>query len=685
MPDTKLSILVVDDDFATRLLACEALMAEGFETSEAEDGEDALRQLETARHDVLLVDINMPGISGYDVCRAVRQRPDGDAFSILVMTASDDVEAVEMAFSSGATDFMTKPLNLPLLGRRVRFMLRAAEATRAAREAASRLTRAQQLAQVVNFRVGRDATFAWESDPYGVLWPEAPPAHARLPLLELVHPADRYAILPVLSSPMSAEARLLLPDGSERVVRVHSEMDGETMIGAAQDITATKQFETQIEQLAFYDDLTGIPNHQFLTRYLARGCEDPLAAICIELGTCNVAATLGGAGRDMLLRAAASRVLERVRGEDTRLRLDQIPCAPEMFDGVTTVARISTDELCVLTSAVGSAQQMLRQLTELFARPFTVADQVVTLTPRFGFAAYPDPVDDVRDVCDRARTALQEAQPRAPRNVVVFGPVIGERRRLHDRLVFELGIELDADRAGEPTTLTATYEKRNDPSGRIVGARAVVSWPHLADNPAKLAELVALPTLANRVARWLIPHACADARRWLAAGRSVNLAIPVPFRAVTALHEVLPQMAGFPARSITLELTGPAPTGADRTATIAVLEELRAQGIRVVRADLDERARLADMVGLPLDGVNLSFSLVASATRAEIAATMAICHALHFGVSVSQVGSPAQLLQLEGLDVTEVSGPVIGPFPLVEGAARPRSDSGLFEVRFRSM
>src|ERR1043165_208938 len=127
MSDQPIRILVVDDDFATRLLASEALLAAGFAPIEAEDGREALDRFDRTSPDAILLDINMPGIDGYEVCRRIRMRPGGAATSILVMTATEDVDAVQRAFAAGATDFLTKPLNLPLLSHRVRYMLRAAE------------------------------------------------------------------------------------------------------------------------------------------------------------------------------------------------------------------------------------------------------------------------------------------------------------------------------------------------------------------------------------------------------------------------------------------------------------------------------------------------------------------------------------------------------------------------------
>lgn len=295
MPDPT-RILIVDDDLATRLLASEALLSDGFATCEAEDGEEALRELDRAAPDAVLLDVNMPGLDGYEVCRRIRLRPGGFATPVMVMTASDDLDAVQRAFAAGATDFLTKPLNLLLLAHRVRFMLRASTAVTAAQETATRLTHAQRLARMVHWQVGTDGEFAWASDPLAVFWPDAPPDQARRPhLLALVHPDDRARVEAALAAPASHDLdfRLRLPDGTECQVHQDAELyltdRGSLLIGATQDVTAVRRAEEQIAQLAFYDDLTGLPNRQFVDAVLRRVTDArPRAAIAIDLGLAHL-------------------------------------------------------------------------------------------------------------------------------------------------------------------------------------------------------------------------------------------------------------------------------------------------------------------------------------------------------------------------------------------------------------
>ncbi|HEY0195683.1 MAG TPA: response regulator, partial [Kofleriaceae bacterium] len=452
-PAEPLRVLVVDDDAATRLLACEALLASGFASLEAADGKEALDQFDRHAPDAILLDINMPELDGYEVCRRIRRRPGGVATSILVMTATDDIDAVEHAFAAGATDFLTKPLNLPLLAHRVRYMLRAAEATTTARDAAARLVRVQRLARLVHWQIGRDGSFAWASDPFDVFWPDAPDDHPRgEPLLSFVHPDDRGRVAAVLASRTAHELefRLQLPDGSERIVHQDAELDitdrGMVLIGATQDLTELKLAEQQIAQLAFYDDLTGIPNRQLLDRVLRQ--VDPAAAcaaIAIDLGTGHLE-RLTSADRDQLIRAATARVIERVRGADLDVRLDQVPRPIESFTGRVVVARTGGDELLVITgeTAPGAAAAIARLLAEILAQPFPIAGHDLVLRPRFGVVDYPDPVTDLRQLADLARAAMTEAERTSRRNLVVVTAAGRERTARRADLAYQLALALDA-------------------------------------------------------------------------------------------------------------------------------------------------------------------------------------------------------------------------------------------------
>ena len=128
-PKTSL-VLVIDDEPSMRLLMREALEQAGFAVKEAEDGEQALVLFSQLQPDVVLLDVMLPGMDGFAVCTAIRSLPGGEHTPILMVTGFDNVASIHHAYEVGATDFITKPINWPILGYHIRYMLRASRAFR---------------------------------------------------------------------------------------------------------------------------------------------------------------------------------------------------------------------------------------------------------------------------------------------------------------------------------------------------------------------------------------------------------------------------------------------------------------------------------------------------------------------------------------------------------------------------
>lgn len=115
-----LLVLVVDDDEDLRLLARKALMRAGHAVIEADNGEEGLRLIESRRPDLMLLDLNMPSVNGFEVLKRLRGREAGVPLPVIVLTALGDEESARQSFALGATDFLNKPFTPPQLDARVR-------------------------------------------------------------------------------------------------------------------------------------------------------------------------------------------------------------------------------------------------------------------------------------------------------------------------------------------------------------------------------------------------------------------------------------------------------------------------------------------------------------------------------------------------------------------------------------
>ncbi len=116
-------ILTVEDDERIRTAVKLALQDEGWTVAEAENGEQALATFAQAPADVVLIDIMLPDIDGFEVCRAIRRTSD---VPIVMVTARDDTHDVVAGLEAGADDYLTKPFAPKELSARIRALLRRA-------------------------------------------------------------------------------------------------------------------------------------------------------------------------------------------------------------------------------------------------------------------------------------------------------------------------------------------------------------------------------------------------------------------------------------------------------------------------------------------------------------------------------------------------------------------------------
>ncbi len=114
-------ILVVDNDPQIRRVMRTTLVAQGFEVSDARNGEEAMERVRDGKFDLVVLDINMPGLNGIEVCKEIRAISD---MAIIMLTVRNTEKDKTEALEAGADDYVTKPFSMPELLARVRAALR---------------------------------------------------------------------------------------------------------------------------------------------------------------------------------------------------------------------------------------------------------------------------------------------------------------------------------------------------------------------------------------------------------------------------------------------------------------------------------------------------------------------------------------------------------------------------------
>lgn len=139
---SQLGIAIIADDESTgRVLLEESVAQAGLQALCFDNGSDALAEALRNQVAIVLLDVDMPGLNGYEVCRRLRSEARFATTPIVMVTGHEDSDAITLAFEAGATDFVSKPVNWALLPRRLEYILRNAAQARALIASAERIER----------------------------------------------------------------------------------------------------------------------------------------------------------------------------------------------------------------------------------------------------------------------------------------------------------------------------------------------------------------------------------------------------------------------------------------------------------------------------------------------------------------------------------------------------------------
>ncbi len=122
--DTRQRILIVDDEMDALLPLKRSLEAEDYIVLEAYDGSEAIKKSKSEIPDLILLDIMLPGMDGYEVCSRLKKDPLTGKIPVIMLTAKDEITDKVEGFEIGADDYVTKPFNLTELKARIKSVLR---------------------------------------------------------------------------------------------------------------------------------------------------------------------------------------------------------------------------------------------------------------------------------------------------------------------------------------------------------------------------------------------------------------------------------------------------------------------------------------------------------------------------------------------------------------------------------
>ena len=533
MKDQEL-ILVVDDDSAIRLLMREVLQQAGLAIIEARNGSEALELFEQQQPDLILLDVKMPIMDGYQVCSHIRQSETGSETPIIMITGLEDDDSIEKAYQVGATDFITKPVVWTILSHRVRYLLRAAKAFQALRLNEDRLIQAQQVARLGNWEwdLGSDE-FHWSDEMFNIFRLNKDAFEITLPAcMSFVHQDDRKLVGDTLDDALNnnkafkIEYRIVSADGNTINIEQQGEVEVNQqgvpirMYGTLQDVSERKLAESRIRQLAYYDQLTGLPNRQMFyetvkrAMYTSRREGTKMALIFLDLDRFKeVNDTLGHDAGDQLLKIIAHYLTKSIRASDVFTKLS------DAEDPGASLSRLGGDEFTILLpdlKQVEVAAHVCNRVLDQLRLPMTIEGQKLTVTGSMGIAIYPDDGEDIDALLRHSDIAMYHAKQGGKNNFCFFTDHMNEKVKLR------LSTESDLKRALAEDEFVLHYEPRMDVgSGEIIALEALLRWNHPARgllHPEHFMQVAEDSGLILQIGEWVLNAACRNLQQWLQSG-----------------------------------------------------------------------------------------------------------------------------------------------------------------------
>jgi len=654
--------IIADDEDLGRVLLAESVSALGLRSMSFGNGTDAFVAATSNDVALVLLDVDMPGLDGFEVCRRLRAEPRFATVPIVMVTGHEDSLAISRAFEAGATDFVAKPVNWALLPRRLEYILRNAAAAHALNE---RMAQVRTLVDAIPDTL-------WVVDAEGhIRWSPHSDA-AQVADREEALTLDNVDVVPPKYVPQALEAiRQTARDGVQRKLeyqedRISYEMrftrrEGGDVVVVRQDTTERAIAAERIERLAYFDVLTGLPNRQRCIDeaerlfHAATRAAECVAVICLDINSLKrVNDTFGHSTGDAVLRAFAERLqgtVEKFGADKDRLM----------------IARFGGDEFIVMlrhASARSFGLQVANACSNAFRQPITHDSLEFYAAPSIGLAVYPDDGPDVSTVLKNADSAMYQARAGSTGAVASYSAAMSSRMR--DWLELEGRLR----RAVHNDLLNLVFQpKFRIETREVVGVEALLRWhdDEYGDiSPVRFVEIAEDSGLILDMSSWVVRAACRQIRGWLDQGFRIPVAINCsgkellhgdPARVVEAEAAAV----GVPTSLIEIEITE-SQLVRDSARVQRALQRLRDLGCRIALDDFGTGySSLAYITRFPPDRIKIDKAFVRdvdrSASDAAIAnAILSLAASLNLTVTAEGVERAGQLEWLRSRGCHEAQG-----------------------------
>ena len=667
----KLSVLVVDDDDIQRVMCCESLTQAGFNVVEANDGLPALEAFENQKIDLVILDVMMINLDGFETCRRIRKSPEGKHVPILMMTGLDDVESIDHAYRVGATDFVTKPINYNVLPRRVQYMHRATATAAELRDSTRRLENAQRMASLGHWEWRKDSNTLFCSTETERFLGVKSNTKVTLPVLATrIHDKDAKEVTRslhlCLTEKVTQTNTFRVVSGPE-VLFLHQEVEhfsdatSEGLRATIQDVTRLRVAEQQAHRSTYYDEVTNLPNRLLLTEeldralYACRKNDQLLALLAIDLDEFKrVNDSLGHSVGDEVLRIVSDILRSSVRQQDLSSTFHRIE------DGADVViSRMGGDEFVVVLSDIRTVEDsaiVARRIQKNLNQAITIQGKEIVLSCSIGISAYPNDCDDAESLLKNAVSAMNHAKS-AGRDRYQF-----YNSSMNARAFERLSMEANLRKALEAEQLELFFQPKIDVRTQtVVGAEALIRWIHPelgVISPIEFIPVAEETGLVLPIGEWIIESTAQTIKSWQPSDlKDLKIAINVSAAQFAApnLPEIFAKIigeSGVPAERLEIEITESLLMH-DVNEVLEQLVALKEQGIDIWIDDFGTGySSLSYLKQLPITGLKIDQSFVREMASNEndsaiVNAVIGLAKNLQLGVVAEGVEEQEQLTLLD--------------------------------------
>jgi diguanylate cyclase (GGDEF)-like protein/PAS domain S-box-containing protein len=677
------AILLVNDRESQRLATRAMLAPLGLVVVEADSGRAALRAVLRQTFALILMDVRMPGMDGYETAGLIRERRESSKTPIIFVTAfgRDDTETLT-AYASGAVDFVFTPVLPEVLRAKVSVFvdlfvqsqelrlsvdsitalntaLRDSEADAQAvlDNVADGIVVAGETGVIESFNRSAEALFGYREDEV-----------IGQPLAFVLAPGSQDDLLSLTPSPGGlstmpsghrgmTETRGYRRDGTTFPMEVqHGELahgDRSLTLASVRDISERRAYTESLQHQALHDGLTGLANRTLFGELVlkalasAKRADEPRAVLVMDLdGFKQVNDTFGHAQGDDLLKQVGDRLVVALREVDT-------------------IARLGGDEFAILpgqTTDLAAAAEVAWKIQQTCAAGFDFDGEMVYVSASVGIAMFPEHGRTAEELLRRADVAMYIAKRTGSGHAVVDAAQ-------EEATATQLALLVDLRQCISKEELILHYQPKIDlETHEVSGVEALVRWRHPVRGllmPGSFMSEVESTELIGPVTKWVLNEALRQQHAWRAEGIDLTVAVNISGRSLGArssLPDAVRQLTeawSTPPGRLILELTESALI---ESSAPEILSRLHGMGETLSIDDFGTGySSLAYLQRLPVDELKIDKSFVTGLSTAGddaviVRSTIDLAHNLGLTVVAEGVEDEAAKEMLVGYGCDRAQG-----------------------------